>query len=91
MKERIRRIIRENARVPLNAASLDDSTDLYNAGMTSHASVVLMLALENEFDLEFPPALLSRSVFESVDSIAAAIAGLAPQSQEESYEHTSNR
>ena len=32
-----------------------------------------MLALENEFGVEFPPSLLNRSVFESIDSIAAAI------------------
>lgn len=41
--------------------------------MTSYASVQLMLALENEFSLEFPDVLLSRDVFESIDSIANAI------------------
>jgi len=52
------------------------STDLYRAGMTSYASVVLMIALENEFGVEFPDAMLSRSVFESIDSIAKAIESL---------------
>jgi acyl carrier protein len=52
---------------------VESSTDLYRAGMTSYASVVLMIALENEFDLEFPDAMLSRNVFESIDSITAAI------------------
>lgn len=55
---------------------MSNSTDLYRAGMTSYASVALMIALENEFDLEFPDAMLSRSVFESVDSIANAIESL---------------
>jgi len=32
-----------------------------------------MIALENEFDLEFPDGMLSRNVFESIDSIADAI------------------
>jgi acyl carrier protein len=41
--------------------------------MTSHASVNLMLALEDHFDVEFPDRMLRRSVFESIDSIAAAV------------------
>ena len=41
--------------------------------MTSHASVNLMLALEEAFDVEFPDAMLKRSVFESVASITAAL------------------
>jgi acyl carrier protein len=32
-----------------------------------------MLALENAFDLEFPDAMLKRSVFESIASIRAAL------------------
>jgi acyl carrier protein len=75
-KERIRQIVREHAGLGTAVEKVDSSTNLYRAGMTSYASVVLMIALENEFDLEFPDALLSRKVFESVDSIAAAIESL---------------
>ena len=42
--------------------------------MTSHASVNLMLALEAAFDVEFPDAMLKRSVFQSVASITEALA-----------------
>jgi acyl carrier protein len=35
-----------------------------------------MLALENEFSLEFPDNMLSRNVFESVNAIAAAVTRL---------------
>jgi acyl carrier protein len=41
--------------------------------MTSHASVNVMLALEDAFDLEFPDRMLKRSVFESIASIRAAL------------------
>jgi acyl carrier protein len=41
--------------------------------MSSQASVVLMIAIENEFDLEFPDAMLSRDVFTNIDTIASAI------------------
>jgi acyl carrier protein len=32
-----------------------------------------MLALEDTFDIEFPDVMLTRSVFESIASIAAAL------------------
>jgi acyl carrier protein len=41
--------------------------------MTSHASVNVMIALEDAFDIEFLDSMLKRSVFESISSIAAAI------------------
>jgi acyl carrier protein len=44
--------------------------------MTSHASVNLMLALEDRFDTEFPDHMLKRSVFESIAAIAAALTEL---------------
>jgi acyl carrier protein len=75
-RERIRQIVRDQAGLSGNFDKVDSSTDLYRAGMTSYASVVLMIALETEFDLEFPDAMLSRRVFESIDSISAAIESL---------------
>ena len=80
LRTKIRQEIKAHARLSLDVETLRDSDDLYEAGMTSHASVMLMLALENEFNLEFPDNMLSRNVFESVDAIAAAIARL--QSEE---------
>lgn len=41
--------------------------------MTSHASVNLMLALEDAFDVEFPERLLRRRTFESIAAIASAL------------------
>lgn len=73
MKEAIRQIISDHARLPVDVESLSDHADLYEAGMTSHASVNLMLALEDHFDVEFPDRMLKRSVFESVDAIADAL------------------
>jgi acyl carrier protein len=76
MKQRIRRVVKDNAGLGAVAENVGDSADLYQAGMTSYASVALMIALENEFDIEFPDGMLSRNVFESVDSIANAIGSL---------------
>ncbi len=69
----IRNVIREHGRLPVDVDSLADGADLFGAGMTSHASVSVMLALEDAFDIEFPDNMLTRSVFESVGSIALAV------------------
>lgn len=73
---KIRTILKEHGRLSKDAESLDPNADLYQAGMTSHASVNVMLALEGEFDVEFPDAMLKRNVFNSIASINAALSEL---------------
>jgi acyl carrier protein len=73
---RIRQVIRDHGHLPVEIGTIDDDTDLFQAGMTSHASVNVMLGLESEFDVEFPDAMLKRSVFQSVSAIRAAISRL---------------
>ena len=73
---KIRTILKDHGRLTKDAQALADDADLYQAGMTSHASVNVMLALEGEFAIEFPDHMLKRSVFESIASMGAAIAEL---------------
>jgi acyl carrier protein len=77
--EEIRQIINGHGRLPVEAATLAPHADLYQAGMTSHASVNVMLALEDHFDVEFPDRMLTRSVFQSIASIEAALGELRSQ------------
>ncbi len=72
----IREVLREGGALPVDIATLDDADDLYAAGLTSHATVNLMLGLEEKFDIEFPDHLLRRRTFESIASIRAAITEL---------------
>ena len=72
----IRRILKEHGRLSKDADTLGPDSDLYEAGMTSHASVNVMLALEGEFEIEFPDHMLKRSVFESIAAIGAAVGEL---------------
>src|SRR5690348_14288470 len=74
--QRIRTILKQHGRLARDAESLDEHADLYQAGMTSHASVNVMLALEGEFDVEFPDEMLKRSSFESIAAIASAVESL---------------
>jgi acyl carrier protein len=69
----IRSVLRDHGRLAQDAAALATDSDLYQAGMTSHASVNVMLALEDAFDLEFPDSMLKRSAFESIAAIGAAV------------------
>jgi acyl carrier protein len=73
MIDPIRTILNEHGKLSVDATSLADDADLYQAGMRSHASVNVMLALEGHFDVEFPDHMLKRSVFESIAAIRAAI------------------
>lgn len=73
MTSEIRKILKEHARLPVDADDLPVHSDLYQCGMTSHASINVMLALENAFDVEFPDRLLKRSVFSSIASIESAL------------------
>jgi acyl carrier protein len=75
----IRNVLRDHARLPVDVDSLAPGDDLFVAGMSSHASVNVMLALEDAFDIEFPDQMLRRSVFESVTGIEAAIGELLGQ------------
>lgn len=72
----VREILADHAGLDADAATIAADADLYDAGMTSHASVNVMLAIEDELDVEFPDELLQRSTFETVDSIVAAVSGL---------------
>jgi acyl carrier protein len=76
VNDEIRQILSEHARLPVDVGSLSDDADLYEAGMTSHASVNVMLGLEDHFDIEFPDRMLKRSVFESISAIASALSEL---------------
>jgi acyl carrier protein len=75
----IRQIVKEHGRLAADVGSLADDSDLYAAGMTSHASVNLMLALEDKFEVEFPERMLRRRAFESIAAIRSAIEELTKE------------
>ena len=71
--EQIRAVLQAHARLNKDASALGENEDLYQAGMTSHASVNVMLGLEGAFDIEFPDHMLKRQVFGSVAAIRASV------------------
>lgn len=69
----IRRVVDQHARIGSSAIELPSDLNLYDAGMTSHASVNMMVAIEDAFDIEFPDRMLRREVFQSIESIKEAV------------------
>ena len=54
MNDPIRTILNEHGKLSVDAMTLADDADLYQAGMRSHASVNVMLALEGHLDRSSP-------------------------------------
>jgi acyl carrier protein len=75
-RDKVRAILSQHGRLAGGVDQLSDTSDLYSAGLTSLATVGLMLALEEEFEIEFPDAMLSRKTFASINSLISAVAKL---------------
>ena len=80
MQDQIRDVLANHGRMAIDAREVDEQADLYELGLTSHASVDVMLALEEEFDIEFPDEVLKKSTYEYVHNIAQVIEGLVKTS-----------
>lgn len=71
--EQIRAVLAEHARLPVDVAGLAPDDDLYQAGMTSHAAVSVMIGLEDAFDIEFAQQLLHKRTFASMAAIQEVV------------------
>ena len=69
----LRAIVAEHGRLAVEIGTLTEEADLYAAGMTSHASVNLMLAIEDKFEIEFPERMLKCKSFESLLAIRLCV------------------
>ncbi|WP_417688228.1 acyl carrier protein [Roseibium sp.] len=81
MTSKIRELLAKHGGLPVAVDTLADSADLYEAGLTSFASVQLMLALEEEFDVEIPENLLTRKSFSSIAAIADTLSQITDDRQ----------
>lgn len=73
MNETIRTLLAKLGGLPVSVDTVADDADLYAAGLSSFASVQLMLGLEEAFDIEFPDHLLNRKSFASIGAIEATV------------------
>jgi acyl carrier protein len=78
MIDTIRRLLAQNGKLHAPIEKISNSADLYDAGLTPFAAIRVMLALEEAFDIEFPPEMLRRQSFSSIDAISACLAQATP-------------
>ena len=81
VRDRVRALLKTTGWLQTDIEALTSDADLYAAGLTSHATVTLMLALEEAFDVEFPDTLLRRRTFSSVDAIVEALTEVGVKSE----------
>ena len=73
MNTAIRELLVKFGKLPVSVDQVADDADLYAVGLTSFASVQLMLGIEEAFDIEFPDNLLNRKSFASIAAIARTV------------------
>ncbi|MGV1758764.1 MULTISPECIES: acyl carrier protein [Rhizobium] len=73
MNKTIRDLLAKFGALPVTIDQIEDNADLYAAGLSSFASVQLMLGIEEAFDIEFPDNLLNRKSFASIAAIEKTV------------------
>lgn len=73
----IRRVLTDHGRLSAPVDAIADHDNLFDAGLSSHAAVNVMLALEDRFDVEFPDRFLKRPTFESIAALSAALSEIS--------------
>lgn len=73
MNETIRELLTKLGGLPVPVAEIADDADLYSAGLSSFASVQLMLGIEDKFDIEFSDQFLNRKSFASIKAIEQTV------------------
>jgi acyl carrier protein len=81
MKDQIRAILEEVGGLTCPVDEVGDRDDLFVKGLSSFATVGVMLAIEEEFDVAFPDRLLVRATFSSIEALDAAVASLKDQTR----------
>ncbi len=79
MEDKIREILAAHGKLAVNASTVGVDDDLYAAGLTSHASVNVMLGLEDAFDVEFPDEALKKGTFSSIRNLAETVSKLVDE------------
>jgi acyl carrier protein len=81
VEAQIRSILRGTDYLRVSVDGLAEDADLYAAGLNSHATVNLMLSLEEAFDVELPDRLLRRRTFASIRAISEALAEIGVKAE----------
>jgi len=77
LDDRIRSLLDDHGRLPDDVVTIGEDDDLYRSGLTSHASINVLLAVEEEFRVTFPALMAARGSFRSIAAIREAVRAAA--------------
>lgn len=75
--DKLRAILRDHGKLAVDATTLPEDADLFSVGLTSFATIQLMLAIEDAFGVEIPDDRLNRKTFSSLRALNGVIESLA--------------
>lgn len=76
MEAQVRAILQQHSGLRETAAGIGVHESLWQLGMTSLASVEVMVALESTFDVEFPDSWLRHATFGTIFNIMGCVTAL---------------
>ena len=74
--DKLRAILRDHGKLSADAITLPEDADLFGAGLTSFATIQVMLAIEDAFGVEIPDDKLNRKTFASLRALDETIRSL---------------
>lgn len=80
LTSRIRDLIAENSEIG-QLEAIGDDDDLFVAGLQSLDCVRILVAVEDEFEIELPNDKIERSIFASISNLTALVAEFAPEAE----------
>ena len=76
MTDELRMILHAFGGLSVPVDDLSDDSDLFVAGLSSLATVNVMLAVEQRFNIEMPDELLTRRSFQTISSLRSIVTNL---------------
>ncbi|TDT89597.1 MULTISPECIES: acyl carrier protein [Azorhizobium] len=73
IENQLREILKVQGKVAVAPAAIGPDDDLYGLGLSSLATVNVMLEIEARFDIAFPDDALTRATFQTLGGLAALV------------------
>jgi hypothetical protein len=77
LAQHIRLALNAHGRINQNALNMDAGFDLQQAGLTTQSRAMVMLAIEDAMDMDFPVHMLNHRVFRNIDTLQRALLQMA--------------
>ncbi len=79
IETRVREILQTHGKLMTSATAIEPGADLYKAGLSSLATVNVMLEIENRFGIAIPDEALTRATFQSIAALTALVQRMEEQ------------